>query len=421
MAEKRTSLTEEEKAMIPVWIEKYTKIARSTEPANFPLAIRGIQMHYEEARKENSAIEIPSLFPTAPSPVVASYAIGLLCYAIDKIDGGANRRDSKAFTKAIHTIADHKIGADLADNVCAIVVDALYTLYKGKYPTANIDGMKSTVRENWAKYLGGQAWVSFVARATFYRDVMKIPNIPIEARELTDCNAGWWWPHPKLAVITDRPSLLSFDSRNRLHGTIGAAIEWRDGFKQYFWHGIRIAEPWIIEEPERLTVQHIRSQNNAELRRACIEFYNNVHGDGAYLIDSKARIIDNTTPEIGTLYEVDLGEGATQLFAMVVNSTKLPPSNDGISRTDGLLERANPGDNEESLYDVMPGKPVGEMDDSKSGLKLQPFEPEHKMYQLEVFQNNPADGTPVRTVKQAVAASFGATEKEYWSELREQS
>ncbi|WP_157751848.1 DUF6745 domain-containing protein [Actinoplanes derwentensis] len=42
---------------------------------------------------------------------------------------------------------------------------------------------------------------------------------------------GWWWPHTRFVVISERPSVLRIDSRNRLDSTDGPAAEWPDGYR----------------------------------------------------------------------------------------------------------------------------------------------------------------------------------------------
>ncbi|MFJ7073685.1 DUF6745 domain-containing protein [Streptomyces sp. NPDC098781] len=50
-------------------------------------------------------------------------------------------------------------------------------------------------------------------------------------------SAGRWWPFERVAVLTERPSVLHRDSRNRLHGEAGPAIAYPDGFAVLARHG----------------------------------------------------------------------------------------------------------------------------------------------------------------------------------------
>ena len=72
-----------------------------------------------------------------------------------------------------------------------------------------------------------------------------------------------------------------------MHNRKGPAILYGDGFSVYSIHGVRIPS-WIIETPEKMTVEDIKKETNAEVRRLMREFY----GEGKYLHDIGAKIID---------------------------------------------------------------------------------------------------------------------------------
>jgi hypothetical protein len=72
----------------------------------------------------------------------------------------------------------------------------------------------------------------------------------------------------------------------RLHREDGAAVE-SDVEPLYFWHGV-LVPPHAIERPESLTVEEIRNESNAEVRRALRERM----GQGRYLREIGAKLID---------------------------------------------------------------------------------------------------------------------------------
>jgi hypothetical protein len=76
----------------------------------------------------------------------------------------------------------------------------------------------------------------------------------------------------------------------------------------------------IIEEPGRITIEAIRAEVNAEVRRVMIERY----GLSRYLLDSKA--IKLCEDEFGELYKADLEGDEPLVMVKVMNST---PETDG--------------------------------------------------------------------------------------------
>ena len=73
-----------------------------------------------------------------------------------------------------------------------------------------------------------------------------------------------------LAVVCEPPQYIQRDSEGRLHCETGPALEWLDGFKLYFWHGVEVGED-LIMHPERVTREDILREGNAEKRRCIME------------------------------------------------------------------------------------------------------------------------------------------------------
>lgn len=107
----------------------------------------------------------------------------------------------------------------------------------------------------------------------------------------------------------------------RLHRVDGPALE-SDVENLYFWHGVRVPA-FVLTRPERITVEHIRSEENAEVRRIMIERY----GPSRFILDSKAEVLHQD--EFGTLYRAPLENDEPLVMVRVVNST---PEPDGSRR-----------------------------------------------------------------------------------------
>ncbi|MEV4280138.1 DUF6745 domain-containing protein [Actinoplanes xinjiangensis] len=135
-------------------------------------------------------------------------------------------------------------------------------------------------------------------------------------------NAGWWWANEKVAVLTERPATLTRDNVGRLHRGEGAALEFPDGYGLWAWRGMPIPADLAAELPT-LTINRIRSEDNAEIRRVMLEHY----GYDRYLRDAGARKLGSD--ETGTLWYLDLPGDEPLVMVEVVNST---PEPDGTSR-----------------------------------------------------------------------------------------
>jgi len=87
---------------------------------------------------------------------------------------------------------------------------------------------------------------------------------------------------------------LERDADHRLHAAHGMAIEYRDGFGIYAWHGVRVPTQYYLRDH---TAREILAEPNAEVRRALIERYDEIHATeelkkGKWLLDVGAKVID---------------------------------------------------------------------------------------------------------------------------------
>ena len=93
--------------------------------------------------------------------------------------------------------------------------------------------------------------------------------------------------HEEFCIVCDRPEVLSVDNRNRPHGESGPSHRWRDGVEIHYWHGVRVPGH-VVESPGLITINEIRSEINAEVRRVMIERY----GYERYCADAKLDLVD---------------------------------------------------------------------------------------------------------------------------------
>jgi len=103
------------------------------------------------------------------------------------------------------------------------------------------------------------------------------------------------------------------DDQLRIHRQDGPAIVWGDEIVQYWWHGTRVEEDWIMK-PESVNPTLCLTEENIERRRALCE----IIGWEKVITQLDAKVVDeNDDPEIGTLLEVDLPDSGRERFLKV--------------------------------------------------------------------------------------------------------
>jgi hypothetical protein len=128
----------------------------------------------------------------------------------------------------------------------------------------------------------------------------------------------WWYPRDGLIIACERPLAVHFDERGRLHNDAGAAVEFRDGWKIYAVHGVRMPD-WVFEKPAHLTIDAIHAEPNSEIQRVMVERF----GWDRYSNECGAEIVDHDE-RWGTLCRRKSASGNPILFLRVVNRSPEP-------------------------------------------------------------------------------------------------
>jgi hypothetical protein len=199
---------------------------------------------------------------------------------------------SDAVSGAVHGTVRDAVGVAVHDAVSGAVRDAVDDAVDGAVRDAVDGAVHDAVGGPWWRYIGGRWWAAWPAYVGFFRDVCGLDLAPgVLARhaayEGAQLAAGWWWPHQSFVIVSDVQGFLRRDDRGRLHSPTGQAIGYADGWGLWFWHGLQVPQD-IIEQPQAITVERVRGQANAEIRRVMIERMT----PGRYLLESGAKVID---------------------------------------------------------------------------------------------------------------------------------
>lgn len=343
------SLTPEQEAAMPGWVEKWVDIAYSTERANFDEAAQGVVQCYELINR------VPKVILRTESPLGAVYG-GSLAYIFGKYVEGCleyfqDEKKLKTVLKKIKTspaklpdIPSVKYWHDLFDQIEGPVYKDFEKAWSEKFKDADDEILKQVfyfiklhfeidilsdnghppnqakyvkfLNENWNKYRGIVAWTGWYAYVTFFRDVCGL-ELPIFSNFEKDyrvgMNCGWWWMFEDICAISDRPISISRTSENRLHNESGPSIEYSDGFKVWTIHGVRVNEQ-IVMRPETQTTEQIKQEQSEEIRRVRIERY----GWERYIQDTHAKVISRNHDDISNQTEllVELEDGTRRMIVI---------------------------------------------------------------------------------------------------------
>lgn len=233
------SLTPEQEAQIPGWVDKWMKIGLSTERADFDRAEAAILKCYDVLKRPRPKKVLRCASPYQATSEGIKETIKFL--GLSKEDLKKNRSD---------------------------ILDSIY------------------------QYRGGQFFVGWTAYVSYFRDVCgwehdSLENFKLDEEISLSCGWVWWGDH--VVAISDRPLCLKQDAANNLHCEDGPAVEYSDGWKIFAWHGLIIPDDktWIITDKKSLTASVAIDESNVELRRAMFEIKPEMIAD----IENKSRVL----------------------------------------------------------------------------------------------------------------------------------
>ena len=190
----------------------------------------------------------------------------------------------------------------------------------------NAEFLLSRAAEWWRCYQGGNMWAGAESYITAARDILGLrleEHAAYEAWEQCSIEGGFRFMHDEFCLVSDFPDRILVDDANRPHCDNGPSHRWRDGWSLWHIHGVRVTEQ-IVMRPDTITVEQIRAENNAEVRRVMIDRY----GEERYIIDSGMKPIAHDEA-FGTLYVEPQDAGAPVAKIRVINRS---PEPDGTFR-----------------------------------------------------------------------------------------
>ena len=337
MARRDTSLTSEEQAALATYHQRYLGYGLSTEPADRTRAEAAFAEVYRGIGRE----PVPVIW--ADSPLTANLILqglrqlrnnpesniesSLRDSLRDSLGGslrislGGSLRDSLRIS--LWTSLWTSLGASLRTSLWTSLADSLRTSLEASLVTLS---MEST-------YWWGQMDAPWIA---FYRFAEAVLHVPYEeaARKKLQVmddlvqSCGWWYPRDGVIVACERPLSVTMEEHPtrpttyRLHASDGPAVQFRDGWSIYAWHGVRVPAK-LIETPSQITRTDILDTTNAEVRRAMMERLG--HDRFASLLDLEVRHEERYGPpghvQIATLLRTKEWDAVAEEYLQFVRVT----------------------------------------------------------------------------------------------------
>lgn len=160
----------------------------------------------------------------------------------------------------------------------------------------------------------------------FNSEVPEVKGIERETQLSIDMTKlGWTLFYDEVCIVTKKPvvhfesPLEDGDGVKACHNINGPAIDFgKNNPSNVYIVGGVVVDPYVVENPEKITVGDIEAEENAEIRRVKIDQY----GQSRYLKDARAEVVSED--DFGTLYIKNLGDDEPLMMVKVINSTAEP-------------------------------------------------------------------------------------------------
>ncbi|WP_449420713.1 DUF6745 domain-containing protein [Phormidium nigroviride] len=279
MSKQLTNLTPAQEALIPLYLEKWRKIALCTEPINRNRASVAIKTAYDFIGQEEPQI----IF--FDSPYLA------LNYFTERMGGEFGSEIGEQLKSEICSELYRKLTgtmkSELENEIYSKLYNPLYAQIIEQFNNHIHNQLHSLLH---SKMIG--IFYSFLERQFYHRNKIVsellacngswvdfcISELNLECdlakweiMQLLVNNCGWIYPFEKTCFVCDRPRLINFDSQKLLHAEAAPAVQYADGFNVYAYHGIRLPETYGKLHPEQWQAKWLLTEENAEVRRVLIQ------------------------------------------------------------------------------------------------------------------------------------------------------
>jgi len=278
------ALTPEQTAALEAYRTRWATIRRSTEPADRGAAEEGVRLAYHAA-----ALKPPARYVWCEGPVALSHQTRRISRA-----DGANVKSAviHRLHRQVASLVGRRVSkrvrtavAGVVSPVDALLASAVDAVMRGlAHETVSLlERIRRTSAWSWnlralfalrgfRSSAAGPHDLSWLGTYDYVRNVLglRVETEPLVGLGLLATSLGWMQLHERTCWLAERPNLLRGDTRNRLHSASGPALRYPDGWSLWAWKGVEVP-PWIVEQPDGITLAAIDDQPDVQVRRCMIE------------------------------------------------------------------------------------------------------------------------------------------------------
>lgn len=253
-------LTPAQELLVPIYLNKWLKIGRSTERINKERAIEAVKTIYRvSGRKE------PSQFFFFDSPLQCQLAVAAAKANADSSLKATKKDTDTPFMQKLVGNMKSMFGASAGASINekdleAQVKNSLEKNFKVQYEY-------SMYVNYWCGWVG---FFDFLLNELFPEKIAEYGDFVAYTKAVQELHVII--PFEDVVFISDRPTSLHLDAQGRQHHETQASMAYSDGYSLYNLNGITVPK-WVVETPkEQIDPKMVLGLTNTEQRMAVMRF-----------------------------------------------------------------------------------------------------------------------------------------------------
>lgn len=297
------ALTPAQEEQIPIFAEKWNRIARGTEPIDKKQAAAGIKQFYKDFD-----CKTPKCNFTKIDSVVGAWNASWYDYhIIEKANPNFWNlgRSEWAIRCFLARSFEPAVLKQVEEFMHRNVASSMSMNRAGRLEDAEDSRQQSERRRGY-----GQIDAPWLAIADYFATVHG-DEACVKLRGLITAIAacGFVWLTPTKAVFIDRPRKVFFDDQGRLHNEQELAIQFGD-WGWYFLHGISVSGKYVTTPADELKLEDVIQEKNSDVRSAVLHKI----GFERLLTRTKHRVISQANGNELLEFKLHLGPSHNEYF-----------------------------------------------------------------------------------------------------------
>jgi hypothetical protein len=254
------TLTTRQQQQIPIFADKWNKIATCTDPWNEDGVMAGIKRFY----KAMGCRQPKRGFWYTDSPIWAWKHTGSKWEAIEKKNPNFHRLNRSEqslrcfLTRSFEPSVLKLVEDFMHRNVARSLQGGLIGVLEGESPGDR-------------HLFYGQADADWLAIADYFATVHGNEHCrKFEGLMQAVASCAFVWLTPDKVVYCNRPEIAKFDDQGRLHYEDGVAIKYRSGLGWFFLNGVSTPKKYIETPADQINLEDVLQEKNNEIRMAVL-------------------------------------------------------------------------------------------------------------------------------------------------------